>query len=275
MEKIQNMHSNETLQNIGQSLLTVFLLGLSFLLMVNGLGLKFAVYLMIIFLCKEVGYYLALKKKGHYYYPAYVLPFPYPFGSLGTFRSIKSIKHNSKLDIHVHTQGVFYAFIASVIMMFMGLKASGFSDTVEHGYQFLWGHNLLSTFLHYVLDMYPKEGSLLNYDPLYLAGLAGSFTCALVLLPIGQLNGGFIARQVLGDRYIWLSGFCCVVLFVLGFTHHYVWHMIMSMFLLFTYNHQNENKIIKKPTGTEKIKVFLCLLIFILCFIAKPYVFSI
>lgn len=275
MEKVQHAHSNATLQNTFQSFLSIFLLGLGFLFMINGIGLKFAIYFMIILLCKEVGYFLALKKKGHYYYPAYVLPFPYPFGSLGTFRSIQSVKRNPKIDIHVYSQSVFYAFIASVVMMFLGLKASGFSGAIEHGYQFSWGQNLLSTFMHYALNMHPQAGSLLNYDPMFLAGLAGSFTCALTLLPIGQLEGGYMARQILGERYIWLSGVCCLILFILGFTHHYVWHMIMSMFLLFTYHHDSSEKKETKPTHVENIKVFLCGLIFILCFMPTPYVFSI
>ncbi|MCI5072499.1 hypothetical protein MRY82_06115 [bacterium] len=274
MEKVQKMSNDQTLQNLLQTFLSVFLFGLSFLLMVNGIGFKFALYLMAIFACKELGYYMALKKKGQVYYPAYVLPFPYPFGSLGTFRTIKSIVDNPKIDIHVHSQGIFYAFFASLFLMVLGLKSSNVSAMVEHGYQFSWGQNLISTFLHYLFQLEPQSDVILNYDPMYLAGLAGSFTCALSLLPIGQLNGGFMARQILKERYVWLSGVCCFALFVLGFTHHYVWHMIMSMFLLFSYHHNNE-KSVPKVTEIEITKVFLCVLIFILCFMPTPYTFSI
>jgi hypothetical protein len=73
-------------------------------------------------------------------------------------------------------------------------------------------------------------GALSNLHPLALAGWVGILVTAFNLLPAGQLDGGHVARALLGKNATYASWIVLGILVVIGFEFYFGW-LILAVFI--------------------------------------------
>lgn len=93
------------------------------------------------------------------------------------------------------------------------------------------GDSLLFRGLKWAVDrFYPVPENLFTH-PTGIAGWVGLLVTGFNLLPAGQLDGGHVARAVLGDRQRWASWISIGLMVVLGLQFNGWW--VMAILLLF------------------------------------------
>jgi hypothetical protein len=83
-----------------------------------------------------------------------------------------------------------------------------------------------------ILSLFVPVGAAQNLHPLAFAGWVGLLVTAINLIPAGQLDGGHVARALLGDRARYASWGALLVLFALGFFYPGWFIFAILIFLL-------------------------------------------
>jgi membrane-associated protease RseP (regulator of RpoE activity) len=185
--------------------------------------LFFAGPLMLILGLHELGHFFTarrLKVKASF---PFFIPFPLFLGTFGAFISLRDPIPNRKAMIEIGAAGPIVGFIACIPLLFL----SGYLQTV-----FLPIHNYSSSFQVNFPYLYNLLGMVQNpaqIFPMQLAVWVGFLATAMNLLPISQLDGGHIARGVLGRRSNLLGYFMVAVLFYIGLEYYSGW-LILSIF---------------------------------------------
>lgn len=113
------------------------------------------------------------------------------------------------------------------------------------------------------------DGDYLTH-PVFLAGWVGLFIAGINLLPIGQLDGGHVARAVLGDQAMWLSRIVLIVLVILSFLGFGPWIYLAILILALGLQHPAP---LNDRTRLDRRRMMLAaatLAIFILSFVPVP-----
>jgi membrane-associated protease RseP (regulator of RpoE activity) len=164
-------------------------------------GPWFAATLMGILLCHELGHYIVGRRRGVDMSLPYFIPLP-PVISLGTLGAVIRMKkpiedRNTLFD--VGAAGPIAGLIVAVPLLVIGLWNSDIGplkpeDSIE-------GPSILYILLKYaVFKMWlPSHGLDVQLHPMALAAWIGLLVTMINLMPIGQLDGGHIARAVFGD----------------------------------------------------------------------------
>src|SRR5438034_467575 len=88
---------------------------------------------------------------------------------------------------------------------------------------------------------FPLPQTLLTHPhPLAFAGWVGLFVTAINLLPAGQLDGGHVARALLGSRQLYLSWSAVAILFGLSFFYPGWFLFGFLIFILRSEEHTSE-----------------------------------
>ncbi len=205
-----------------------------------GMGLPYAVVLMVILLSHELGHYLfCWRYRVDATLPVFV-PAPTLIGTLGAFIRIRGIipHRNALLDIGV--AGPLTGFVVSLPFLALGVVLSqpvaggpppGDGDTGV----LYFGEPLIWKLLVWLLRHDPPETDLMVH-PIALAAWFGVLATNLNLFPIGQLDGGHVAYAVLGSRARWLSRAFWLGLAALAI-HNFVWFAWTLVTLLIGFRH--------------------------------------
>lgn len=193
----------------------IFLLALSY-----GVGLLLAVGI------HEMGHMFLAMRHGHPpNYPVFI-PLPFGFGTLGAVIMQKEPfkTRNELFDISI--SGPLLGLIPSVIFSIWGLFLSiPINETVLSGinlgtWEFIQGYRIpLFEMLAFLIKpgVSPSESLLLH--PLALAGYIGLLVTALNLVPVGQLDGGHVARSLVSteQQHRTITYIAAIILILLGF----------------------------------------------------------
>ncbi|SVA08377.1 uncharacterized protein METZ01_LOCUS61231, partial [marine metagenome] len=108
--------------------------------------------------------------------------------------------------------------------------------------------------------------------PVAFAGWIGLLVTMLNLLPIGQLDGGHIAYAMLGKKQGLVGWITLLTLFPLSFLslNWLIWGLLILV-LMRSAKHPPIHDILTPLSKKNKFIGYLCLLIFILCFIPTPF----
>ncbi len=181
-------------------------------------GPVFGATLMTILLCHELGHYLVARRLGVDASLPYFIPLP-PFLTLGTLGAV--IRMKSTLDdrralFDVGASGPIAGLVVAIPLLVIGLWTSDLGplkagDSLE-------GPSILYMLLKYAIfgRWLPGGGVDVQLNPMANAAWIGLLLTMVNLMPIGQLDGGHIARAVLGQRHEKLSAWLNVLLPVLG-----------------------------------------------------------
>jgi len=171
-------------------------------------GLAFAATLMAILVCHEMGHYIAARVHGVDASLPFFIPLP-PGVSLGTLGAVirmrRPIDDRNKL-IDVGAAGPIAGLVVAIPLLILGLSLSHVSQSDQPG--IMEGNSLAYIALKYLVKgMYlpAPDGTDVNLHPMAFAAWVGLLITMINLLPIGQLDGGHVARAYLGDRHERLS----------------------------------------------------------------------
>ena len=114
-------------------------------------------------------------------------------------------------------------------------------------------------------------GKALKEDFVF-AGWIGLLVTMLNLLPIGQLDGGHVAYAMLGEKQKLIGQAAFILLVPLSFLsiNWLVWGLLLLL-LMRTVKHPPIQDIHIPLSESDKRIGYICLLIFILCFIPAPF----
>ncbi|MBW8781395.1 MAG: site-2 protease family protein [Verrucomicrobia bacterium] len=167
-------------------------------------GLPYSLTLLAILGVHELGHYWVARRYQMDVTPPYFVPVPFALGTFGAFIQMRSPSENRRMLFDVAVAGPFAGLIIAIPALLVGLHYSTVLTAVEADAA-TQGTSTGSSILFALLaklslgDALPPGGAV-QLGPLAFAGWLGLFITGLNLLPIGQLDGGHIARAMFGSR---------------------------------------------------------------------------
>ncbi|HEY0992170.1 MAG TPA: site-2 protease family protein, partial [Kofleriaceae bacterium] len=181
-------------------------------------GPYFGATLMGILLCHELGHYVIARRRGVDVSLPYFIPVP-PVITLGTLGAVIRMRRpiadrNTLFD--VGAAGPVAGLVVAIPLLVVGLTLSKLGVTKPD--DMIEGNSILYALLKYaVFGRWLPSGNLdVQLHPMAFAGWVGLLITMINLMPIGQLDGGHIARAALGQSHETLSRRLHVALPVLG-----------------------------------------------------------
>ena len=166
-------------------------------------GIAFGATLMAILTCHELGHYVVARRRGVEVSLPYFIPLP-PIGTLGTMGAIirmrKPIADRAAL-IDVGAAGPIAGLVVAIPLLVVGLGLSKLAPITPGGAQ--EGNSILYALVKYAVfgRWLPGDGVDVQLHPMAFAAWFGILVTMINLLPIGQLDGGHVARAALGDAH--------------------------------------------------------------------------
>ena len=182
-------------------------------------GLYFAGTLMLILGCHEAGHYVVGRRHRVDVSLPYFIPLP-PYISLGTLGAVirmdKPIENRNQL-FDVGAAGPIAGLVVAIPLLAIGLSLSEVGPLDREAV--IEGNSILYAVLKRVVfgRWLPGDGLDVQLHPMAFAGWVGLLVTMINLLPIGQLDGGHVARAVLGQRHEPWSARLHLVLPIVGF----------------------------------------------------------
>jgi membrane-associated protease RseP (regulator of RpoE activity) len=183
-------------------------------------GPYFSATLMTILLCHELGHYIVGRMRGVPMSLPYFIPLP-PGISLGTMGAVinmeKPIEDRNAL-FDVGAAGPIAGLVVAIPLLIIGLSLSHVGPSVPDAGTTIEGNSILYVLIKLAMfgRWLPGDGVDVQLHPMAFAAWVGFLITAINLLPIGQLDGGHIAKALLGERHETLSLRLNIALPILG-----------------------------------------------------------
>ena len=182
-------------------------------------GPYFAATLMGILVCHEFGHYIVGRRRGVDVSLPYFIPLP-PQVSLGTLGAVIRMKRpisdrNALFD--VGAAGPVAGLIVAVPLLVIGLWLSDVGPSPPDN--MVEGNSILYALLKYAVfgRWLPGDGVDVQLHPMAFAAWVGLLVTMINLLPVGQLDGGHVARAAFGQSHELWSKRLNVALPIVGF----------------------------------------------------------
>lgn len=202
---------------------------------VNG-GFFFTVPLLAILGCHEMAHYVVAKRHGVRASLPFFIPSVPPLGTFGAFISMRDPLPNRRALLDIGASGPLVGFAIAIPVTVAGLFLTSLNPhqlAASSGTLEIPQPSLLFGFLSLFFPI-PSNGAL---HPLAFAGWVGLFVTAINLLPASQLDGGHIARALLGSRQYYASLASFFFLLALSFVPiqgtSYLGWLIFALFIFF------------------------------------------
>ncbi|BAI62382.1 peptidase M50 family protein [Methanocella paludicola SANAE] len=161
-------------------------------------GLPFAIAIMAVLGSHELGHYFISKKNGIDATLPYFIPFPIPpIGTMGAIIRQKGPVPSRKALFDVGISGPLVGLVVAIIITIIGLMLPAPTITAEPGDASYF--QLQTPILFDLLAGLVRPGvTLESINPIAFAGWVGMLVTMLNMIPVGQLDGGHVARAILG-----------------------------------------------------------------------------
>jgi membrane-associated protease RseP (regulator of RpoE activity) len=205
-----------------------------------------------------------------YFIPA--PPFLFLIGTFGAFIKIKSPIYRRDALLQIGAAGPIAGFIIAVPALIIGLMLSTVVAVDSAQVGIILGDSILMKLLTVIIHPGLPENMDILLHPMAFAGWIGLLVTMLNLLPIGQLDGGHIAYAMLGKKHKTLAKAAFLALIPLSFLslNWLIWG-ILILVIMRTTNHPPIQDIQTPLSKQNKNIGYICLLIFLLCFIPAPF----
>jgi membrane-associated protease RseP (regulator of RpoE activity) len=157
----------------------------------------------------------------------YVIPFIFPFGTLGAIIRMRGQMPDRKTLFDIGVAGPLAGLIATILVTTIGLSLPPVevpARVLERGGQAIVFNNppllnLIATALGQPTEYADPSVSV---NPVIIGGWVGMFFTLLNLLPVGQLDGGHILRAILGESQERVAALVPAVLLGFAAYLHYI-----------------------------------------------------
>ncbi|HDI00947.1 MAG TPA: site-2 protease family protein [Candidatus Bathyarchaeota archaeon] len=242
-------------------------------------ALMFLGSMMAILATHEMGHWIVARLHGVSVSLPYFIPAPpplTPFGTFGAFIRQRSPAPNKDALFDIGVAGPLAGFVASVAITLIGLPlckvtVGPIPGAVRLPYIFAY-----ALVIRLVLGPQPEGASTLLH-PVAFAGWIGMVVTMLNLIPAGSLDGGHIARCVLGpDAQRNLGIAASIALLVISllppYGGAYMLMAILALLMAFQ-KHPGPLDDVSELSPARKAALILPVLIFVLCIIPLPIPF--
>lgn len=233
-------------------------------------GMSFTVAIMTVLGTHEMGHKLTADNKGIEATPPYFIPGPPPllgiFG-IGTFGALimqKSLPPNKDSLFDVGSSGPIVGFILATIVTALGLTLSIPAPRSEE--LGILPPTLLWILLHRSLSNFglmpqPPPEQVLLVHPVALAGWVGMIVTMLNLLPAAMLDGGHVARSIVGEKTRNILTVLSILLLILqGF-----WPMAIFVLFMSMHKHPGPLDDVSSLSTSRKLLAIVLIAVFVLC----------
>lgn len=233
-------------------------------------GIPFSFALLGILLFHEFGHYILSRRNGVKVTLPFFVPFPNFVGTLGAVIRSKSPFINRRQLMEVGAAGPLAGVVLAIPLLIWGTANPRFIPEPPN----LDGMvNLGSSLLIYAIDKLvspvPPAGMISIIHPVAFAGWVGLFVTMLNLMPISQFDGGHILYALFGKIQHKLAYLFIAILVALSF-YWLGWLFLIAFGFIFRPSHPptvlDDIPLEKK----HKIIGYICILLFIICFMPVP-----
>jgi len=197
-------------------------------------GLWYAVPVMTILLCHEMGHFIQAHRYGVYASLPYFIPMPFsPLGTFGAVIAMEPRMGHRKALFDIGISGPLAGLVPTFIFLIVGLHYSTFEKRPEHG--MLFGDPLLFSYLADRILGPTPAGKEVFAQPMAFAGWVGLLLTSLNLIPIGQLDGGHVLYALLRQKANKVASFLlllAVFLVALDFRELGTWMVILILLII-------------------------------------------
>lgn len=232
--------------------------------------LVFTLPLMAILGVHELGhYFMARRRKVAASLPFFIPSFP-PLGTFGAFISLRDPIPNRKSLLEIGVAGPLAGLALAIPIGILGLILTNMEARpvpVDVGSEGLVQISFPMIYL-WLEQLVPIQGEYLLH-PTAFAAWVGFLVTALNLLPAGQLDGGHIARALLGNQAKYASWAAIAVLIGLSF-FYWSWLLFALLILFLGAKHPPPlNDITRLDTRRKLVGVF-AFVVLIVAFVPIP-----
>nr|HEX4317639.1 site-2 protease family protein [Kofleriaceae bacterium] len=169
-------------------------------------GPAFAATLMAILTCHEFGHYIVARRHGVDVSLPYFIPMPpgLTLGTLGAVIQMRKPIDDRRALFDVGAAGPIAGLVVTIPLLVIGLSLSTVNP--QHADGMIEGNSILYALLKLAVfhKWLPGGGEDVDLHPMALGAWVGLLVTTINLMPIGQLDGGHVARSALGDRHeVW------------------------------------------------------------------------
>ncbi|MES3161755.1 MAG: site-2 protease family protein [Halorubrum sp.] len=169
----------------------------------------------------ELGHYVAGRYHGVDVSLPYVIPFIFPFGTLGAVIRMRGRMPSRRVLFDIGAAGPIAGLVATVVVTAIGLSL----DPIRVPAELANGSGTMIRFnnpplLSLIADLLGQpttyEDPNLSAHPIVIGGWVGMFFTLLNLMPVGQLDGGHMVRAMIGPRQETLAALVPGALFAIA-----------------------------------------------------------
>ncbi|MGD0818160.1 MAG: site-2 protease family protein [Methanomassiliicoccales archaeon] len=232
-------------------------------------ALFFAIPLMTILGVHELAHYLTAKRHGVAASLPFFIPSIPPLGTFGAFISIRDPIPSRKALVDIGISGPIAGLVVAIPVFLFGMVLTQQSPHyITGGTGGLAG--TMASMLSYALSQFfPISGNVIMH-PLAFAGWVGLFVTAINLLPAGQLDGGHVARGLLGDNSRFLSYITVAALFLLGMLVYSGWLLFAVLIFFLGLRHPAPLNDISKLGGKRTVLGAIGIALLVVTFVPVP-----
>ena len=176
-------------------------------------GLPFTIAIMFVLGSHELAHYLTARRRGIKASLPFFIPLPFisPIGTLGAVIKLRGAIPDRKSLFDVGVSGPIVGLLASVLVTVVGLTLPPVTITHSGEPTMIISVPILFQLIERVV---PTTSGTMH--PVAFAGWVGMLVTSLNLLPVGQLDGGHIARALSGDKGKYVSSLVPPLMFLSG-----------------------------------------------------------
>ncbi len=194
-------------------------------------ALFFALPLLAILGVHELSHYIASKRHGVDASLPYFIPSIPPFGTFGAFISMRDPMPNRKALVDIGIAGPLGGLAVTIPVALIGLYLTANGHPVSGA---VGDSGVMAIFiqpLYQLLALFVPLNENMALHPTAFAAWVGFLVTAINLLPVGQLDGGHVARGLLGEKakYVGYGTFFFLALMTLFYDGWFLFAMLVFL----------------------------------------------
>ncbi len=234
-------------------------------------GLPFSITLMGILIVHEMSHYLASRVHKVPSTLPFFIPAPSIIGTFGAVIRMKGAIWDRRALLDIGASGPIGGFLLALPALTFGLTLSKIVPGGGGEGGLILGDSLLMVLLErLVLGDLPMDADIILH-PIAFAGWIGMFVTSLNLLPVGQLDGGHIAKALYPDHFDVIARIVHFWLIIMGIFFWEGW-LIWALLLFFIGVRHPPVLLPHISLDDRRRKIgYYALAIFVLTFVPAPF----